>query len=148
MLFQLCRKKQFVLLPLITIMPIPSQSLKILESYHCPINLIFNLQIMQKCKQGVLPTVLLSIKGLIIQFVEVTNSKFLLETKIFLTHQIPKFFFFNLLMKVLTDVHCGVKLGNPKFPGDSFICYQDMEILNFLVYYILQFYFPTNGFIG
>ena len=45
--------------------------------------LFFNLQIMQQFKQGfyLLP----SIKpGLIIEFVEVTNSKFLLETKIFL----------------------------------------------------------------
>ena len=36
-------------------------------------------------------------------------------------------FFFEFLMKVLTEVHCGILLGNPKFQVNTFIHYQDIK---------------------
>ena len=44
-------------------------------------------------------------------------------------------FFSNFLMKVHTEVHCGDTKRNPKFQVNTFILYQDMEILNCSVFF-------------
>ena len=49
-------------------------------------------------------------------------------------------------MKVHTEVHCGDTKRNPKFQVNTFIHYQDMEILNFSVFITVRLYFPTNCF--
>ena len=55
-------------------------------------------------------------------------------------------FFFEFLMKVLTEVHCGILLGNPKFQVNTFIHYQDMEILKFSVFQQCNFIFQPIVF--
>ena len=44
------------------------------------------------------------------------------------THWCPAIFFLSLLMKVHTEAHYGIRLGNPKFPVSTFIHYQNMDI--------------------
>ena len=60
--------------------------------------------------------------------------------------QYPANFFSNFLMKVHTEVHCGDTKRNPKFQVNTFILYQDMEILNCSVFLTVRLYFSTNCF--
>ena len=59
-------------------------------------------------------------------------------------------FFFEFLMKVLTEVHCGILLGNPKFQVNSLYLIQYTsprnKILKCSVFSTVILYFPMNYF--